>query len=243
MNIADHPIRYRFREKMAPIFFRNYSCPVEGNKYDICVSDEDIEYIREKLPDKSNAYLECRYLIDLTAQYLLQFGACIIHAAAFSWKGRAWLLAAPSGVGKSTQMFRWAQLFGTEIQVICGDMPAISAEPDGSITVWPTPWNGKEGWGGQTAAPLGGVLFLEQEEENSILRLEPGDVVFRYFRQFFRNAETAEQIRTLAMLIDRCVSTYPAWLLKNRGDLESARLSAHTLQTYLSEQGGSHETL
>ena len=235
MNIAGHPIRYRFRETMAPKYFGAYSHPVEGNDFDICVSDDDIDYIRKKLPDKPDAYLECRYLIDLTARHLLQFGACIIHAAAFSWKGYAWLLAAPSGVGKSTQMYRWAQLFGAEIQVICGDMPAISAEPDGTIMVWPTPWNGKESWGGRTAAPLGGVLFLEQEKENSILRLEPVDVIFRYFRQFPRNLETAEQIHTLAMLIDRCASTYPAWLLKNRGDLESARLTAHTLQAYILE--------
>ena len=101
MNIAGHPVRFRLREPASPEFFRDYARPAEGGGYDLCVSDEDFVYIREKLPDRSDAYLECRYLIDLTARYLLQFGACIMHAAAFCWQGRAWLLAAPSGTGKT----------------------------------------------------------------------------------------------------------------------------------------------
>ncbi len=243
MNIAGHPLRFLLREPESPGFFRQYASPAEGSGFDLCVSDEDMAYVREKLPDRSDAYLECRYLIDLTARYLLQFGACIMHAAAFSWQGRAWLLAAPSGTGKSTQLLRWAQLVGTDLQVICGDMPALSVQADGSVTVWPTPWNGKESWGGGDAAPLGGVLFLEQAEENTVERLSPEQSVFRFFRQFPRDAETPEQVLALARLIDRCAAAYPVWLLKNRGDLESARLSIRAIRAYLSEEGSRHETL
>ncbi len=243
INIADHALRYRFREDASALYFRRFLHPVESGQFDIAVSDEDLDYIGKWLPNHSDVYLECKYLVYLTSLQLLQSDACIIHAAAFVWKGLAWLIAAPSGIGKTTQLAGWMRLLGEEVRIICGDMPVVTAQSDGTVRVWPSPWNGKEGWGGTVSAPLGGVIFLEQAEENSMELLAPGETVSRYFQQFACIPETKEQIWSLAALIDRFACAYPAWLLRNRGDRESTELSVQTLCAYLSKGSGIHETL
>ncbi len=200
-------------------------------------------FVKRLLPDHTDAYCEGKYLSEKTAVYLLRFNACLFHAAAFAWHGFAWLLAGPSGIGKTTQMFRWKLLFGEEVQVISGDMPILTTQPDGSIRVWPSPWNGKERWSGSISAPLGGIIFLEQTKENDIMTIGPEQCVWRCFQQFGCMPETEKEIHRLAALIDRIVAAYPCWLLYNRGDEEAARVTAHTIMRYLFAGREEHEKL
>ena len=238
MNLAGHTLRYRFRRPETLRFFQHYLRPAEEEQFHIAVSNEDMEYARSVFKNHTDVYLEIKYLIDLTARHLLQFDACIIHAAAFIWKGYAWLLVAPSGTGKSTQLARWRLSRGAEIQVICGDMPVVSTQLDGTIKVWPSPWNGKEGWGSMASAPLGGTIFLEQAQKNTIERIEPHLSVPCFFGQLACVPETQEQIYRLAALVERLARNYPVWILKNKGDQESTALTVDTLSDYLSKGSG-----
>ena len=62
-------------------------------------------------------------------------------------------LAAPSGVGKTTQLNLWWQLYPGEITIINGDKPALQFQENGPILVHATPWRGKEALGGTGSAP------------------------------------------------------------------------------------------
>ena len=238
MCLAGHVLLYRLRRPEAVRFLGGCMLPAEGEEYDIAVDDERFALGRNHMPERAEDYIEAKLLIALTSQSLLRFDACIFHSVAFVWRNRAWLLTGPSGVGKSTQFRRWNSLFGDEIDIISGDMPVLSTQPDGSIRVFPSAWNGKERWSGKRSAPLGGIILLKQAGENTIERLEPSRSVIPLLKQLVCVPDTESEIHAYAALADRLISNYPVWLLSNCGNEDAALLTKRTLTAWLLERSG-----
>ncbi len=183
-------------------------------------------------------YAEYKAVIEATCHALLRFGCCIIHSVAFLWKGRAWLLAAPSGTGKSTQFFNWRRLFPGEIIMICGDHPVLEQREDGSVWVHPTHWNGKESIGSRAFAPLGGIIVLEQARENRMERLSAHEALVPVLNQFCAAPDTEEEIRTIFGMLDHMLGEHPVWKLSNRGDDASTLLLRETIAKAAGGQDG-----
>ena len=238
MRVAGHTLRYRLRSADTLRYFRGYMFPAEGPEYDVAVDDERYAIGLKYLSDKPEGYIEGKLLIALTAQHLLRYGACIFHAVAFRWHGYAWLFTGPSGAGKTTQYRRWKAQYGSEVEMICGDMPVLALEADGTIRVHPSAWNGKECLSGDGTAPLGGVIWLAHAEENSMERMEPAQSVRPLLRQFICIPDTEQEIAAYTALADRMVTDHPVWLLRNRADEESVHLARQTLEACLSERSG-----
>ena len=227
---AGRPVRFAFQYPKTKLYFRSWLHPVDGEDYDARATAEEIARAHELIPEgNAEDYAEYKALIGVTSRVLLRQGCCIFHAVAFLWRGKAWLLTAPSGTGKTTQFLNWRRAFPSEIQMICGDMPVLEQLADGSIRVHPTNWSGKESLGSRTAAPLGGIILLEQGSENRIARMTAHDAVIPILGQFCIDPETEEDIRTLFALLDRMLSGYPVWKLVNLGDEASTRLLKETL--------------
>lgn len=225
VEYAGHAVRYSFLYPYTRYDFRDYIRPAEGEEYDIRVWPELIELGRKLLPeDSADHYVEYRCLIPLTARALLKWNASIFHAASFVMGGYAWLVTAPSGTGKTTQYFNWQRLFPGEITMISGDMPVLTPQEDGSILVSGTSWNGKENIGSKLSAPLGGVVLLEQAGENTLSPMEPKDCILPFFNQFIVRPETEDEIRSLALLMEKLLTVAPVWKLRNKGDDESTKL-------------------
>lgn len=223
---AGHVVRYSFLNRPCKFCFRSWLRPAEGEEYDIRVTPEQIEAVRGTFPDDADdAYIEYRCLTALTARFLLQYDCCIFHSASFVFRGRAWLLAAESGVGKTTQFLNWQRLHPGEIEMISGDMPVIEARADGSVFVHSTSWCGKECIGTQgLSAPLGGVVLLEQGNENTVAPIGPADAIFPFFTQFMVRPENEEQIFALSHLIERMLETAKLFKFTNLGDDSSTEM-------------------
>ena len=197
------------------------------------VSEDEIASARKFYDDgATDAYIEECEISRAAGTALLPFGSAVFHGAAFVWRQKAWIFAAPSGTGKTTQYRLWKLLFGDEIQMLCGDKPVIEIE-HGGTTVFPSPWRGKENMGNRITAPLGGIIILEQEKENSIRRLLPLEAAGRIYLQFMFSRKTKEQLLAVCSLEHRLLSTIPVWLLKNRGDEASAMLCRETIEKEL----------
>ena len=243
VEYAGHAVRYALRWSGTRLFFGEYIHETTGEAYDVRTTDEWMEHIRTLMPaDAPPAAVEYRSLIRLTSQPLLRHGCAIMHAAAFLWRDRAWLVTGPSGVGKTTQFRNWQRLFPGEVQMICGDMPVLEGRDDGSVWVHPSPWNGKERMGDRSlCAPLGGVVRLAQTAENNIYPLPVCDAIPVLFRQFMVRLEDEGEIVALSVLVERMLQYAPVWLLENRGDDASTKLLRRTLLETV--KGGCHETL
>lgn len=177
----------------------------------------------EKNIASMDAYNEySAFTLPISAE-LMKHGRCVMHAAAFRFRGRAYLIAAPSGVGKSTQVRTLSQLYPGEFSVISGDRPVLEAKDD-EVVVHPSPWNGKEGWHGAGKAPLAGIILLNRGETNGIRRLSAREAAARVFAAIFQNAENEENIKRAASFAERMIKSAPVWEFENGGVPDSSRL-------------------
>ncbi len=239
VEYAGHTVRYALRWMDTRLYFGRYMRQAPGENWDVRASDDWLDYIRPMLPENAAPdAVEFRSLIGLTCHPLLRWDCCLFHAAAFLWQGRAWLVTGPSGVGKTTQFRNWQRLFPGEVQMICGDIPVLEGRDDGSVWVHPSPWNGKEHMGDRSlSAPLGGIVRLEQKDENVTYPLPVCDAIPVLFRQFMVRPENEKDILALSRLVEQILQYAPVWFFENRGDDASTALLRETLK------GGRHDTL
>ena len=230
LKYAGHPIRYSFLVPGTRYLFRPAPRRVKGETVDVVGSWELLEAARGNFEEGTkDEYLEYRCLLGLVSRYLLRFGCCVFHAAAFRWRDRAWLLTAPPETGKTTQYVNWQRLFPGEIAMISGDMPVLEGKEDGSVWVYPSSWNGKENLFGAEAAPLGGVVLLEQGSGDQIEPLSVREGLMPLMQQFMVYPETEEEILSLTKLMERVFLYAPCWKFVNRGRDEATRLLRETL--------------
>ena len=217
----------------------------------VCLSPEDWAYYTARGFDAS-PQAEYSLLTAAFSDVLMDFDRLIIHGVALRRRDRAWLICAPSGVGKSTQA-RWLQtLRPGEFAVISGDRPileflpalpnchserseesappspsvaaAIGRQPPAPILVHPSPWNGKEDWYGAEAAPLAGIILLQRGEENRLEALKPRKAAVSVYTQLIQTAAREKKIRQAAELTNRLLRTVPVWRLTSRQPPASTQL-------------------
>ena len=220
LNFAGHLLGIAFQYPETRRYFWPFLSRTASERQSlICASPERIEAARPLLPpDSTSGYVEFRTLIGLCSLALLEWDCCLFHAVALRWQGRAFLLTAPSGTGKTTQFRNWQRLFPGEVEMICGDMPVLEPQADGSLWVHPSPWNGKENLRGAAAAPAAGLVLLEQGPENRILPMSGSEAVLPCLRQLLVRPETEEQIEAMSRLLNRLLVSLPLRRMVNRGD-------------------------
>lgn len=202
----------------------NYSPSVGIPAITTSVTEDIKQVMSVSLPELHDAELEYMFLPLVASTALLEFDIVIVHAVAMLWRDKAWLFVAPSGTGKSTQYFRWKELLGDEVNIINGDKPALKLCSDGQVYVYNTPWQGKENFGNDLSAPLGGVIFLSQEKENTISVLSAHDALIPFFCALLFRPD-ADTFHAAARIVDAAFSHVPALKLGNLGDLASAELT------------------
>lgn len=182
-------------------------------------------------PDSAAYYVEYMELCPAISSAITFFDRIVFHAVSFIWKDRAWLVTAPSGTGKSTHYCLWKLLCPNEVQLINGDKPIVYIEND-EVFVTTSPWTGKENMSQRLTAKLGGIIILEQSKSNEIRRLTARESAGKVFSQFLFDCNTEQEAKTACRIAEKMLKT-PVWLLKNRGDIESAKLCRKTLKTYM----------
>ena len=189
-----------------------------------------------------NPYGEHSALASYYSEALLPYDRMLFHSVAVRWRDRAYLISAPSGVGKSTQAKYLQALRPGEFSIICGDRPALefcrapsdaSADPasvsDCSVTVHPSPWNGKEGWHGAPAAPLGGIVFLVRGKKNSVIPLTAKQAAVAAYIQFIHTATREDVVRRGAEMLSQMLPTVPLWGMTTCTVPDSTRLLLETV--------------
>ena len=141
--------------------------------------------------------------------------------------GKAYLFTAPSGTGKSTHASLWKEILGERVRIINGDKPLIRVTP-GHITVYGTPWNGKERWGENSHADIAGICFLSRATENKIVPVSGSDAMPLLYRQTYRTP-TAEGLAHVMRSLAEIAQRIPLWQLECNISQEAAELSYNTM--------------
>ncbi len=240
LQIADMKVPVRLRHCETVQYFGEHVIPNQNLRPDLSLKGLSDMPLPAFVPNAEwNAWLADGGSDDGYGEYtcstacvsdaLLTAGRCIIHAVAFRYRGRAWLIAGPSGVGKSTQVKNLQSFLPGAVDVICGDRPALQLCIDGTVFVHPSPWNGKENWKGAEGAALGGLVFLERGEENSFFEIASKDAIFPLLSSLIHTAETEENIRDLSCFADAFLKQIPVYRLISHDVPESTRLMLQAL--------------
>lgn len=178
----------------------------EGNpEFVIEVTGKDIEEENERVidymgrSDTPELELEKLYVYREIAERLPDYNSFLMHAAAIRVDGNAFLLAGPSGAGKTTHARLWKKVFQDRMRVINDDKPIIRTDGD-EIMVCGSPWCGKERWHNNIKAPLKAVFFVNQADENSIAKMQHGEAWGALLNQVYRSRDAANMQKTLKYL-------------------------------------------
>ncbi len=165
----------------------------------ISISDAELQAERTDDGNWSDAYLESLAVYRKIVELLLSRDVLLFHCSALELDGKAYLFTAPSGTGKSTHAGLWRQRFGDRVVMINDDKPLLALH-NGTVTVFGTPYAGKEGRQTNTSAPVGGIVILHQAPENSIRPLSPREAYPELLNQTYRPKEPARLIHTMDLV-------------------------------------------
>lgn len=200
--------------------------------FHVKASDEEIRRAMALSEDEglknSPALAELVCVYRTICKTLPQYGVFLFHSAAVEYDQKAFLFSAPSGTGKSTHIKLWRECFGKRISMINGDKPLLRPEENGSITVFSSPWAGKEGWQRRCSYPLGGLCFLKRGVTNEIRSLDHTECGERVLKQILFPADPTALARTLAFA-DLLAESVPAFELACTISKQAAELSFNAL--------------
>ena len=144
-----------------------------------------------------DSYLETLAVYRKIAAQMLQFDTFLMHGAVVAVKNQAWLFTAPSGTGKTTHIRLWLDNIPDSF-VVNGDKPLIHVGDD--ITVYGTPWAGKEGMQRNVGVKLCGIVFLERGLENTIEAVSFSQALPTLIGQSYRPNSKNDLEKTLELI-------------------------------------------
>jgi len=196
--LADLKIKIEHRFDFMSGFCKKYIADFDTP--DICVFAEEEAVLKENemVPAAPVEICESLCIYREIAERLPVFERFVFHGAAIELDGKAVVFTAPSGTGKTTHISLWKKNLGDRVKVINGDKPIFKISD--KITVYGTPWAGKEGLHHNTSAPIKAVCVLKQGKINKITRLEPSATISRLMRQVYLPKDSDSCEKTLGLL-------------------------------------------
>lgn len=168
--------------------------------------------------------MESIFLADVFNKKILKYNAIFLHSSAILYKGKAYLFSADSGVGKSTHTKLWIKKFGAEnVQIINDDKPIIRFI-DNDWYVYGSPFDGGSGINKNIRAKLGGIIFLERAEENSIEVLDKNSIFSRIYKNTIKFSLDDEYAGYMLNTADKLIKENYFYLLKCNMNIESAEI-------------------
>lgn len=209
--------KYPFIEQYAEDYITS-SCST-----DITVEAEESEIDLEAMEAPENAprgYLESIVLYRAIAEQLPKYSAFVFHGAVIAKDGKAYIVTARSGVGKTTHLRLWLDVFGEDVHILNGDKPIIRII-DGKAYACATPWRGKEGYGVPEMLPLCGIGFLERGEFNAAEQITVGEALMRFVSQIYIPNEKSAASAVLS-IADKVLSSVPLYKLSVNVEKDAA---------------------
>lgn len=148
-----------------------------------------------------DGYLESICAYRKLCLQLPAFDGFLLHAAVIAVDGAGFAFAAPSGVGKSTHIRLWQEVYGDRVTIVNGDKPIVR-RVDGVWRAYGTPWCGKENWQTNRCVPVNAVCFLQRSKTDAIRRMPLDEAIPQLFEQLLPLTEDAQAAQTFALLED-----------------------------------------
>ena len=190
--------------------------------FTVSADSSDIEE-EKRLSDVSFAepLFEATAIYRKIADNLADYDAFVFHGAVVELDGDAYLFTAKSGVGKTTHVKLWLDLFPGRARILNGDKPVIRLI-NGKPYVSGTPWRGKEGFGYPGLASLSGIAFLERSKENYADAEKPESALIKFATQAHIPRSNSTRSAKALSLFDKILRSVPLVRLRCNMDISAA---------------------
>lgn len=191
----------------------------------ITMTEEDLKKERTNSEDgKVYVNEEISALYRKIADLLVEDNIVVFHSSSFMVNGNAFLITARSGVGKSTHSRNLNAYIGDDFVYINDDKPLIRVE-ENNVTVYGTPWNGKERRGNNISAPLKAVFFLARGETNTYRKVVNKEEIYvKMISQIYLPKEKAKREKALKVA-DQILKNINFYEINVTKDIESAKMT------------------
>ena len=156
-----------------------------------------------------------------------KFQTLLMHSATIENNGKGYMFLGASGQGKSTHSNKWVEYIKGST-LINDDNPVIRIAPDGTPTVYGSPWSGKRPIYMNVHYPIGGMAAIEQDKKNWI-RKENIPTAFGIMLCSCSTLKFDKEIHiAICSTITKVLERIPVHTLFCRPDEEAAKLSSST---------------
>ncbi len=224
VRIAELNIGIKYKYEFTRRYMEGYLTEGEPD-FTVEATEEDIA-LEESLAEEPTKpeHLEYVAVYRKIAGILTDYEGVVFHGAAIELDGKAYIITARSGVGKTTHIRLWKEAFGESISILNGDKPVLRVI-NGKIYACGTPYNGKEGYGKPGTLLLSGIAFLERGEENSYKKVTASEGLVRFMGQIYMNTENPTALTKTLRFANKALSEIPLYEFKCNMDISAAKMA------------------
>ena len=197
----------------------------EKPDYTITMTEEDLK--NESSNSNNGAVYvneEISALYRKIADLFVEDGIVVFHGSAICVDNNGFIIAARSGVGKSTHAKLLEEYIGDSFKYINDDKPLLKVN-DEEVTIYSSPWNGKERRGNDISAPLKAVIFLNRSETNTFKKIDNKEEIYiRLLSQIYLPKEKSKREKALK-IADKLLKKINFYEINVNKDIESAKMT------------------
>ncbi|MBQ8001605.1 MAG: hypothetical protein IJ298_10525 [Ruminococcus sp.] len=177
----------------------------------LACNKKDIDYLVTQGVGITEPIAENVLLCNLFNRLLIRFDGSFIHSSAIMIDNKVYLISGNSGVGKSTLTRRLLRLYPQGSVIINDDKPSFRIIDDKCI-VYGTPFAGGTDIQCNMSGELGGIVFLEQAQEDKLVTLTSAESLCELLQQTPRKLSRGETDK-LFEFYEKIISAYPIYKL------------------------------
>ena len=197
----------------------------EKPDYTIIMTEEDLKN-ESSNSNNGQVYVneEISALYRKIADLLVEDNIVVFHSSAISVDGNAFLITARSGVGKSTHSRNLKEYIGESFEYINDDKPLLEIK-DNKVTIYSSPWNGKERRGNNISAPLKAIIFLNRGETNTYRKVvDKNEIYINLLSQTYLPKQKDKREKALK-LIDILLRNINFYIINVNKDISAAQMT------------------
>lgn len=203
---------------------KDYIVESDEVDFEITTTQEDIDREASSPERSSDGYLETLAVYRKICDRMLDYDTILMHGSVVAIGDTAYMFTAPSGTGKTTHSRLWLENI-PGAYILNGDKPLLRIADDG-VTVYGTPYMGKEHYGINASAKLKAICILERGETNSIRQVSAAEVMPNLLRQIHLTGDVR-----VVRLIPKLVKNVRFYKLRCNMTLEAAAVSFEVLNS------------
>ena len=198
------------------------------------VQDIELEkaIIRKKISPHYHVdpcFLESHAIYRKIADSMIPFDTILMHGSAVSTKDNGYMIVAASGVGKTLRSNIWVETI-PESYILNGDKPLVHISKE-RVTVYGTPWCGKEGKNKNDKSILKAIFFLERadnEECTTVTEIDIGEALPSLLLQTYFSSKS-EDIKRIIKLFNTMAKNVRFYRFRSTPTEESVRMAYKTV--------------